>query len=341
MHNSDSSPIFIVGAPRSGTTLTAKILGRHPAIFMPGETHFFDDIYSRRNDLGSPDTRKGSINIASELFSLYGRYNEPRDQQRLASLVTVPELAEQIHAHCKDYEEIFSLFMTLQMRAQSRHIWGNNAPRDIFSIDDISNFYPNAKIIVCVRDPRDFLGSYKGKWRATDDREIQRLKSLYHPVITSLLWSTSMKQLGLIRDLFPRECVFISPYEHLVSSPADVTEELCKFVGVPYDASMLAVQFTNSSDGAKSTAQIFSSSVGKWRERISSEKVWICQKICAGAMAPLGYRAIKVSVNPLTLGQQFLKTPIALITALRANRHKRGPLLPYLTRRLSAVFRGT
>ena len=39
-------PVFIIGTPRSGTTLTAKILGRHSNIFMPGETHFFDDVYS-------------------------------------------------------------------------------------------------------------------------------------------------------------------------------------------------------------------------------------------------------------------------------------------------------
>jgi len=50
----NTNPIFVVGTPRSGTILTAKILGRHSHIFMPGETHFFDDIYSRRIELGNP-----------------------------------------------------------------------------------------------------------------------------------------------------------------------------------------------------------------------------------------------------------------------------------------------
>ena len=49
----DAAPIFVLGMPRSGTTLTAKILGRHQKIFAlaPGETHYFHDVWSRRREL--------------------------------------------------------------------------------------------------------------------------------------------------------------------------------------------------------------------------------------------------------------------------------------------------
>lgn len=123
MYNNDISPIFVVGAPRSGTTLTAKILGLHPALFMPGETHFFEDIYSRRESLGNPDSAENALNIASELITLYGRYNEPKDQERLESIFTVEELAQQIYTQCTDYEQILTLFMTRQMSVQSKKIW--------------------------------------------------------------------------------------------------------------------------------------------------------------------------------------------------------------------------
>lgn len=42
MKNADS-PVFTVGAPRSGKTLTARLTGNHSNIFMPGETRFLNE----------------------------------------------------------------------------------------------------------------------------------------------------------------------------------------------------------------------------------------------------------------------------------------------------------
>ena len=185
LNNRDISPIFVVGAPRSGTTLTARILGAHPELFMPGETHFFEDVFPLREQLGQPDTEEGAKRIAEKLMTLYGRYNEPSDQARIETLFSADSLAQEICANCTDYEQVLSLFMSRQM-PDSKQTWGNNAPRDIFSIGDIAGFYPRAKIVLCVRDPRDFMGSYKGKWRATNKPEVERLQQLYHPIITYL-----------------------------------------------------------------------------------------------------------------------------------------------------------
>lgn len=39
--------VLVVGTPRSGTTLTAKIRGRHSKIFMLAETCYYDDVFFR------------------------------------------------------------------------------------------------------------------------------------------------------------------------------------------------------------------------------------------------------------------------------------------------------
>jgi tetratricopeptide (TPR) repeat protein len=39
-------PVFIVGMPRSGTSLTEQILASHPAVFGAGEVRFWDDVYT-------------------------------------------------------------------------------------------------------------------------------------------------------------------------------------------------------------------------------------------------------------------------------------------------------
>jgi Sulfotransferase family len=78
-----NAPVFVLGTPRSGTTLVAKVLGRHSQIFMPGETDFFDDIYSRKKELGDPQDPEARQKIVARLATLYGRYNHSADQQRI------------------------------------------------------------------------------------------------------------------------------------------------------------------------------------------------------------------------------------------------------------------
>lgn len=48
------SPVFIVGAPRSGTTLLRVTLNRHSQLAVCGETHYFQRVYARRNVFGDP-----------------------------------------------------------------------------------------------------------------------------------------------------------------------------------------------------------------------------------------------------------------------------------------------
>lgn len=167
-----------------------------------------------------------------------------------------------------------------------------------------------------------------------------RLKLLYHPIITSLLWSTSNKQRHAIQEFFPSQNVYFSSYEKLVGSPQAAISEICKFLEVAYDSDMLAVEFSNSSATTQSADQIFSTSVGNWEDRLSAEEVWICQKICGAQMTELGYGLAQVRVSPAKLLLQVIKMPFALATALRANKHKRGPLLPYVAKRIVLVLRG-
>jgi len=57
--NRDPAPVFIVGMPRSGTTLCEQIIGAHPQAFGAGERHALSGIYTA---LGGA---KGAANIAA------------------------------------------------------------------------------------------------------------------------------------------------------------------------------------------------------------------------------------------------------------------------------------
>jgi hypothetical protein len=330
-------PIFVVGPPRSGTTLMAKILGRHSRIFMPGETHFFDDIVSRRRELGEVRDLDSIERVIARLRTLYGRYNEPPDQKRIDKILEEPHAVESLRA-CRSYEEILSCFMKLQMRPAGKVRWGNNVPKDLFHIKEILSFYPDARIVICVRDVRDFLLSYQNKWTVSSDENVERLRRLYHPVLTSLLWRASVKQIARLEVLGPRENFLLVRYENLVADPARAVQDICRFIGEDFEAAMLNVDEQNSSFAVKQNG-IYSSSVGRWRRALSNEEVYTAQRITKKYLGDLGYAIEQLEIDPVKLGHIWATLPVALFRAVRANRAIRGPLVPYLARRISALVR--
>lgn len=332
-------PIFIVGTPRSGTTLIAKILGQHSRIFMPGETHFFDDIYSRRNEFGDPPSSKSIESIINRLKTLYAHYDEPVDQERVSILFenSLIQLENRM-SECRSYREILSLFMENQAKQLGKSRWGNNTPRDLFHMDSITNFYPDAKFIVCVRDIRDFLLSYKYKWRATAIEYSQRLKQLYHPVITSLLWKASMQRVLTITEYVPEQNLIIIHYEDLVTQPTYVVQKICNVIEEKFESEMLSVKNNNSSTQGQPEG-IFTSSIGRWRTSLGSEEAWIAQCIAGRELEKIGYTCEQLKVNYMKVVYSFLYFPIALARSLYSSRDMRGPLLPYLGRRVAPLLK--
>lgn len=332
---SATSPVFVVGTPRSGTTLTAAILGRHPDLLMPGELHFFEDIYARRgatSSLSSPEVR---ARVVERLLSIYGRYNQP-DQDRIERLFACPETRARLDGAATDYGSLLSTFMDIQLRQSGKTRWGNNTPKDVFHVDSIDALFPQAKFVICVRDPRDFLLSYKGRWQVSEHGT--RLRSLYHPILTSLLWKATVQRIPSIEDrLGPTRCSVVH-YEALVNDTAATVRRLCNVLDLSYCEAMLEVQSHNSSAPTSDTG-IFNTSVGRWRDGLEPEEVFLAERIAGPGMELLGYERSGPQANPLRLAGHVATLPARTIAALWANRSHRGPTLPYLRRRFQALLR--
>lgn len=334
----NNSPVFIVGTPRSGTTLTANILGQHSRIFMSGENHFFEDIYSQRSKLGDPtDSAISRQQIFNRLRTIYERYNQDADQLRINKLFSALDCESSCNTWT-DYKDVLNWFMELQAREVGKPRWGNNTPKDVFYVDEIMTFYPHAKIVVCMRDPRDFVLSYKHRWQVTTENHKDRLKNLYHPVITSLLWKSTVKRISRIKAIVPAENLLIISYESLVQNSEAVVNNICNMIGEKYEPVMLNVTTHNSSKQSRQQG-IFSTSIGRWRTDLPPEEVYVVQRVNHTEMKKYGYEIEKISANRIKILNIYLMSFYALIIALYSNRHNRGPLWPYLCKRLSSLWR--
>jgi hypothetical protein len=317
----------------------AKVLGRHSRILMPGETHFFDDIYACRHAIGDLRSEASRQRVLEKLSNHYLRYGELPDQERISQIIcSRPELWAQFRSRIQTYKDVLDGFMRVQMQVEDKKRWGNNAPRDIFNIAEIRSFYPGAKIVVCVRDPRDFLLSYKGKWKIAEGEHIGRLQKLYHPVVTSLLWKSSMLQLPRIMEQVAPSNRIVIRYEDLVTAPEQTVRRVCDVIEEEFEPQMLDVRESNSSAGSRQSG-IFATSIGRWRRELNGAEVAVAQRVTHSQMLSLGYSLethVSDFVSELLL---YATAPFGFARAMRANAQMRGPLIPYLSKRIAALIR--
>jgi hypothetical protein len=333
-------PIFVVGAPRSGTTLCARILGEHPSLFAPGETHFMEDIYSRRREIGDLQTDQARQTVVDRLSDLYGRFNEPADQLRIDDALLSPEFRQKLIDGSQTMRSALLCFMDAQTEAAGKSRWINHTPQDIFYTAELASMYAESRFILCVRDPRDFLLSYKLKWRTRESEDASRLKSLYHPIITSLLWKASSRRVIAAQESLAEDRTFLLRYEDLVSQPAETIRSLCEFLDEPFSSDLCELKFSNSSHSGEHR-EIHAQSIGRGRSELSAEEIWWAERLLRKEMLEFGYATTSPTPAVRKLVADVIRLPVNAVRALAANRAKTGPTIPYLFRRLRGLLRSS
>ena len=155
--NKDNSRklIFIVGMPRSGTSLVEQILSSHPGVFGGGELPFLE----------------------KEINKIFLKFKKDNylDKDKIQKLIV----------DCRnDYLEKISNYN------QSSKIFTDKAPLNFRFIGFIKYLFPNAKIINCRRDPMDIVWSnfknyFSNSMPFTNDLEdIGHFYKLYENLIT-------------------------------------------------------------------------------------------------------------------------------------------------------------
>jgi glycosyltransferase involved in cell wall biosynthesis len=136
------SPIFILGVPRSGTTLLSFILDSHPHIAAGRETLILQGI---KQILGDAD---GNDDTTLLFRNWYQRYGLEREQ-------------------FLDYVRKFlNEFFGDYARKCEKKRWAEKTPLHIYHAELIHEIYPRAKLIHMIRDPRAVCASRK-VWKGT------------------------------------------------------------------------------------------------------------------------------------------------------------------------------
>jgi hypothetical protein len=203
----------------------------------------------------------------------------------------------------RSYTAVFHYVFSTISAAAGKPYWLEKTPSHIFHVDAIVRSVPGVRFIELVRDPRDVLASKKVR-KTTDwaDRygdktaERMQLRKGYDPLRDSLGWRAAVRAGAAARASYP-DNFYRLRYETLVSEPEAELRRLCAFLGLPFEADMLAVGWSNTTarSGAGKAPGIDRSAVGKWQTKLSEDVVGLCQQINRDEMTALGYALADVS----------------------------------------------
>jgi tetratricopeptide (TPR) repeat protein len=253
IRNSDRVPVFVVGMPRSGTTLTEQILCSHPQVFGAGE-----------------------LDLLPTLTRLIPRVLETRTPYPGAMLHMTPELREEAAR--------YYLYGLMQYDEEHPFVV-DKMPHNFMNLGLIAAVLPLARIIHIQRDPRDnalsnFQQNFKAKAGgmgfAFDMENIALQINDYHRMMNH--W----------RQVLPLP-IFELSYEELVEDQEGMTRQLLDFVGVEWDESVRDFHKTERAVRTASVSQvrqpIYKSSKQKWR-RYEEQLQPLLDKLDPEVLAP-------------------------------------------------------
>jgi tetratricopeptide (TPR) repeat protein len=196
---SKSKIIFICGMPRSGTTLIEQIISSHNEVLLTGENNFLST-YIKENYLNG-------------------------------FVLSQKKIIKDIYSKKNFFQDFVS--RSLSEHSFESKVFTDKSVQNFLWIGFIKLFFPNAKIIVTERNPKDIcLSIFKINFEngfmnfSYDQKDIANFYNLYFDLIN--YW----------KKLYPKE-IYTVKYENLINNNVIETKKLINFCDLEWDQNCL------------------------------------------------------------------------------------------------------
>jgi len=223
------TPVFIVGMPRSGTSLAEQIIASHPDVFGAGELSYINTM----------------VDKLPQLLESASPYPHCLDA---LNITTLNQLAD-------------SYLSEISTRSDDARYVIDKMPLNYMHIGFIELLFPNARIIHSVRDPVDtclscffkfFSGEHPYAYSLTD---LGNYYCLYQQLMSHWAKVSSLP-------------IYKLSYEQMVINQEQETRKIIEFCGLEWDDKCLDFHNTSRTVATASFDQvrqpIYSSAMGRW-----------------------------------------------------------------------------
>jgi hypothetical protein len=221
---SSELPIFfIIGRPRSGTTLVRVLFEAHPHVIIPPESPFIIGLYKKYARITFWD-EKIIKDFTEDIFKqrYFDKWLIRRDELYAHLLKEIGENTFQqiVRRVCLSYKSVFE--------KEEIKLIGDKNPFYSLYADRIHKLFPEAKIIHITRDYRDnYLSLINVNFEV--------------PIVPLVVyrWKFAWKRMQKLKRQNPG-LIYSLKYEDLATNPEEIFKELCGFVGLEFDPHVLS-----------------------------------------------------------------------------------------------------
>jgi hypothetical protein len=254
----DHEMVFIIGLPRTGSTLLRSILNRSPSICISAETHFLTKWArsGRQKRLLKYGDLQSGASVGRFLDDIFSSQRASGNDfwAWLNRHITRADFRQRLESTDRSDRAIFELLIDVYAiwkkgEIQPGLILGEKTSGNIYLVSTLLEWYPGAKLIHTFRDPRAIFVSAArlakdGKWGVKN-----RLRHIPRPLLDPMVdlvmavyilryWLDATRFHTEYAQRYPDQYTLVR-FEDLVQDPAHHIQQVCNFIRVPYVPDMI------------------------------------------------------------------------------------------------------
>jgi hypothetical protein len=293
--NNEAVPIFfIIGRPRSGTTLLRVLFEAHPNVIIPPESPFIIFLYKKYSKVIFWD-EKMIQSFADDVFKQ--RYF---DKWLISKELLLENLLKEkgensfqqmAKAVCLSYQSVF--------KKEKIILIGDKNPANSLYPNRIRQLFPDSKIIHITRDYRDnYLSLINVNFEV--------------PIIPLVVfrWKFAWKRMQKLKKQHP-ELIYSIRYEDLATDPESKFRDVCRFMGLDFDPSVFSFyekkdQMEEAYGGSQELAVVHKSlfnpistdRMDLWKSKLTERQVRVADLVAGKTAEKAGYQRKYTKFNP-------------------------------------------
>jgi hypothetical protein len=303
---SEPEAIFVVGVPRSGTTMMRYLLETSDRVAIARENHFMGHILGRRGarhffrragDLADDAAVRKIVDMiySGEYEKLAGWRRPSPYWYWLKDELPRAELERRLLAAPRDERGMFQAFLRVYADFHGKPVMGEKTPTHLNYVDTLLEWFPSAKVIHMLRDPRAVYVSDRYRRQTRDRfpynlmRRVPLLLESYLLVLYSVSWRRALRKHSQLLKRHKGKYMLVR-FEDVVQKPMETLPAVFEFLGVEMPESIASDVVVPQKHGMRASGEgIDPQAADRWRGRIKGTARRFLELTLRGPMKRYGY----------------------------------------------------